>query len=75
MSAYPSIRLSKLLEQDVLEPLVGHELLSLVQDCHDVVGVLVGHAVRSSSLEKYFDLFKIFAFFKKADGVVFTPTQ
>ena len=48
--SYPGIGLSKLLEEDVLEPLMGHELLSLVQDGHDVVGVFVGHPVRGPGL-------------------------
>ena len=52
---------------------MGHELLPLVQDGHDVVGVLVGHPVGGPGLEKYLNLFQVLAFLQEADGVILAP--
>ena len=64
--------LTELLEHDVLEPLVRHELHPAVQDGEDVVTVL-GAAV--ARLQEHLHLPQVLALLQQRDRVVLTPAR
>ena len=53
--SYRQIDFAKLLEQDILEAFVSHELLARVQNGDDVVGIFVRQAIVCFRLQKSLD--------------------
>lgn len=73
--AHRDLRLPELLEQDVLEPLVGDELLPGVENGHDVVGVLVLRAVVRLRLQEGLHLLQVLALLQQRYRIVLAPGE
>ena len=73
MVSYRLVCLSKLFEQDVLEPFVSNKLFPWIQDGHDVISIFMLGTIMSSGFKKQLNLIKVLTLLQQGDCIILTP--